>query len=161
MKLAIIYHSETGNTEKAAEFVKAGMEKVEGVEVATYSIKDVTAEDIADVKGIVFGAPTYIATCSWQMVQFMETAKMPFADKLGAAFSTANFTHGGSEMTLNGLNTLMLAKGMVVYSGGVSHGMPMSHIGQNAFVNNAKVEDKADALIAFGEKFAKKAVELF
>ena len=32
MKLAVLYHSETGNTLKAGEFVKAGMEKVQGIE---------------------------------------------------------------------------------------------------------------------------------
>ena len=55
----------------------------------------------------------------------------------------------------------MLAKGMTVYSGGCTHGMPLTHIGANAFVNNAKVEDKANVLEALGEKFAKKAVEYF
>ena len=50
---------------------------------------------------------------------------------------------------------------MTVYSGGCTHGMPLTHIGANAFVKNAKVEDKADVLEALGEKFAKKAVEYF
>ena len=38
MKLAIIYHSETGNTKKAAEFVLKGMQRVEGIEAKAFSI---------------------------------------------------------------------------------------------------------------------------
>ena len=38
MKLAIIYHSETGNTKKAAEFVLKGMQRVEGIEARPFPL---------------------------------------------------------------------------------------------------------------------------
>ena len=95
------------------------------------------------------------------MVKFLEVGGINISDKLGCAFSTGNFSHGGTEIVLQNLNSIMLAKGMTVYSGGCTHGMPLTHIGANAFVNNAKVEDKANVLEALGEKFAKKAVEYF
>lgn len=162
MKLAVLYHSETGNTLKAGEYVKAGMEKVQGIEeVKMISIDDAKQEDFDDVVGVAIGAPTYLAEASWQMVKFLEVGGINISDKLGCAFSTGNFSHGGTEIVLQNLNSIMLAKGMTVYSGGCTHGMPLTHIGANAFVKNAKVEDKADVLEALGEKFAKKAVEYF
>lgn len=160
MKLAIVYHSESGNTAKAADYVKKGMEKVEGVTVDAYNIKDVAAEDLADACGVVLGAPTYYAEMSWQMLQFLESP-VRLADKLGGAFSTSNCSQGGSELVLQNLNTVMLAKGMTVYSGGTSHGQPFSHIGMNAFARETCIDDRAELLEAFGERFALKAKEYF
>ncbi len=160
MKLAIIYHSVSGNTAKAAEYVKMGMEKIEGVTAVTMNVSDVTAEDIKDVCGIVFGAPTYYAHLSWQMLQFMES-NIPLADKLGGAFATANCSQGGSEIVLQSLTMLMLAKGMTVYSGGTGHGTPFTHIGVNAFAKEPSIEEREELLMAFGERFAAKAKEYF
>ena len=161
MKLAVIYHSETGNTKKAAEFVRAGMEKVEGVEARAFSIDAVDEAFVSEAGGFIFGAPTYYAFASWQMVQFLQTTKLPLADKLGAAFSTANFEQGGSEIVLENINDMLLAKGLLVFSGGVSHGMPMTHLGANAFAAGTSIEARQSVLEALGEKFAKKAVQLF
>lgn len=61
MKLAIIYHSETGNTKKAAEFVLKGMQRVEGIEAKAFSIDAVDEAYVKEAKGVVFGAPTYYA----------------------------------------------------------------------------------------------------
>ena len=38
MKLAIVYYTETGNTQKAAEYVAEGMKKMEGAEVALFPL---------------------------------------------------------------------------------------------------------------------------
>lgn len=55
MKLAIIYHSETGNTKKAAEFVLKGMQRVEGIEAKAFSIDAVDEAYVKEAKGLVFG----------------------------------------------------------------------------------------------------------
>ena len=161
MKLAVLYHSESGNTKKAAEYVRAGMEKVEGVTAVSYDIKDVTAEDMADVKGVAIGAPTYYAQVSWQMLKFLESPAVPLADKLGGAFSTANFSQGGSELVLQTLSMLMLTKGMLVYSAGTGHGRPYTHVGINAFCQEGTIDDREELLTLFGQRFAAKAKELF
>ena len=111
MKLAVLYHSETGNTLKAGEFVKAGMEKVQGIEeVKMISIDDAKQEDFDDVVGVAIGAPTYLAEASWQMVKFLEVGGINISDKLGCAFSTGNFSHGGTEIVLQTLTALCLQK---------------------------------------------------
>ena len=161
MKLAIIYHSETGNTKKAAEFVLAGMLRVDGIEAKLFSVDSVDEEYVKESKGVVFGAPTYYADTSWQMMKFFHQSSLPLKDKLGGAFSTANSEQGGSEIVLEGVCVYMLAKGMLCYSGGTTHGMPMSHLGANAFARGGGIEARADLLSAFGERFARKAVELF
>ncbi|MCQ2510533.1 MAG: hypothetical protein MJ116_08750 [Lachnospiraceae bacterium] len=161
MKLAILYHSESGHTKAAAAFVQEGMEQVENVTVQAIDIKDAVPEDMDGVCGVAIGAPTYYAQVSWQMLQFLETTKLPLADKLGCAFSTANVNQGGSELVLQNINTVMLAKGMTVYSGGTSHGKPFTHVGANAFAVDGGIEGHAEVLRALGKKFAEKAVQYF
>ena len=68
LKLAIIYHSETGNTKKAAEFVLKGMQRVEGIEAKAFSIDAVDEAYVKEAKGVVFGAPTYYADTPWKML---------------------------------------------------------------------------------------------
>lgn len=161
MKLAILYHSVSGNTKAAAAYIKEGMEQAEGVTCETYSIEEAAPEDLEGVCGVAIGAPTYYAQVSWQMLQFLETTKLPLADKLGCAFSTSNVNQGGSELVLQNINTVMLAKGMVVYSGGTSHGKPFTHVGANAFAADGGIDDHAEVLKALGKKFAEKALQLF
>ena len=161
MKLAIIYHSVTGNTKKAADLVKAGMEKVDGVSVQCISIEDFKPEMLKDVVGVAIGAPTYYADMSWQMLQFLERGDVNLADKLGCSFATANVPQGGSELVLQKINNLMLTKGMTVYSGGTSHGEPFTHFGANAFVADGGIESKAELFGALGERVATKAAEYF
>ena len=161
MKLAVVYHSVSGNTKKAAEYVKTGMEQVEGVEVQCLSIEEADSEKLADVCGVAFGAPTYYADMSWQMLQYLENTKLNLSDKLGCAYSTANFPQGGSELVLQNINTVLLAKGMLVYAGGTSHGVPFTHVGANAFTKDGGIDARAEILSALGKKFAEKAVEIF
>lgn len=161
MKLAVLYHSVTGNTKRAGEYIKSGMEKVEGIEVKMISIDEAKAEDFEDVVGVAMGAPSYYADLSWQMLKFLHTSGINFADKLGCAYATGNFSHGGTEIVIQNLNNYMITAGMMVYSGGTRHGVPFTHLGANAFVKEAKLEDKAEVLEALGEKFANKAKEIF
>ena len=41
MKLAVIFDSKTGNTQKAAEWIAEGMNQVENAEARVYSIHDI------------------------------------------------------------------------------------------------------------------------
>ena len=61
MKISIVYHSETGNTEKVAAFVAAGAKAVAETEVRCININHETDEDTAcinDSAAVIFGVPT-------------------------------------------------------------------------------------------------------
>ena len=60
-RIIIIYYSKTGNTEKMAQAVEAGV-KSEGVEVVTKPVNKATVEDMLAADGIIIGSPTYFGT---------------------------------------------------------------------------------------------------
>ena len=67
MKIAIIYHSASGNTKQQAALVEEGALSVPGIEVKTMPIEDTDNAWIEESKAVIFGSPTYEGTCSWQM----------------------------------------------------------------------------------------------
>ena len=159
MKISIIYHSETGNTAKMADLVKEGCEKVAGVQARCMSIDAVDEGYLAESRAIIFGSPTYEGSCSWQMKRFLDTGPGDLAGKLGGVFASQNWPGGGgasfAEMTMI---AAMLVHGMLVYSGGISVGMPYLHFGA---VSTRAPEDDfyRQRCLKLGENIANKAVD--
>ena len=73
-KLAIIYHSGYGHTEKMAHHVKKGAASVDGVETLILKLEDGNEDFSAanDADAIIFGSPTYMGSVSAVMKNFME-----------------------------------------------------------------------------------------
>lgn len=130
MKIAVIYHSETGNTQKMAELVAEGARSVPDVEVKTMSIDAPDNDWISESPAVIFGCPTYEGTCSWQMKRYLDEPGVDLAGKLSGFFATQNWPGGGgadfAEMTMIAAALVM---GMLVYSGGVAQGYPAIHFG--------------------------------
>ncbi len=55
MKLAVIYHTKTGNTKQAAEWIAEGMWRVSNVEAKTFPNDDLNAEYVGGARGVVIG----------------------------------------------------------------------------------------------------------
>lgn len=160
MKIAIIYHSETGNTQKMAEFVREGCMKVEGVEVQCMSVDKVDEKYVEESSALILGCPTYEGSCSWQMKRYLDTQPKGLVGKLGGVFVSQNWPGGGgasfAEMTLI---AAMLVHGMLVYSGGFKTGAPFLHFGA---VSTRAPEERLyrDRCIKLGENIAKMARKL-
>jgi multimeric flavodoxin WrbA len=56
-KILIVYHSQTGNTEKMAQAVAEGARSVEEVEVVMKKAGDATLDDLLSADGIACGTP--------------------------------------------------------------------------------------------------------
>lgn len=159
MKIAIIYHSESGNTRKVAGMIATGAKVREDVEVKTMSIDAVDKDYVADAKAVILGTPTYAGTYSWQMKKWLDTGRIKLADKLGSVFATANYVGGGGGVAELALIHHMLVKGMLVYSSGASQGSPIIHFGAVAIKDgNTYQQERARIL---GQRVAEKALELF
>ena len=76
MKIAVIYHSESGNTAKVAELIAEGARLNEGVEVQTMSITDVDKDFVAKAKAVFLGTPVYLGSFSRQMKDWLDTGKI-------------------------------------------------------------------------------------
>ncbi len=130
MKVAVIYHSESGNTAKMAGLVKEGCEAVAGVEAKVMSIDDVDEGWVVESAAVILGSPTYEGTCSWQMKRFLDTGPKGLGGKLGGVFASQNWPGGGgASMAEMSMIAGMLVLGMMVYSGGIAVGAPYLHFG--------------------------------
>jgi len=161
MKVAIIYHSETGNVRKMAELVTEGCLGVAGVEARHMPVDDVADAYVVEAAAVIFGCPTYEGSCSWQMKRYFDVGPKGLAGKLAGFFASQNWPGGGgasfAEMTMI---AAALVHGMLVYSGGIALGPPYLHFGA---VSRKGPDEQLSRqrCLKLGENIAAKALELF
>lgn len=160
IKIAIVYHSETGNTKRMAELVKKGCDNINGVESKIMSIDEADNSYIAGADAVIMGCPTYEGTLSWQMKKYLDTISVNLDGKLGGVFASQNWPGGGgadfAEMTII---AGMLVRGMMIYSGGITRGKPFLHFG--AVSEKSPSGLYAERCVKLGENIANKAKELW
>ena len=160
IRVAVVYHSETGNTEKMAKLVKKGCETVGGVESKAMSIDDIDPEYLSNSEAVIFGCPTYESTASWQMKKFLDTVKVKLDGKLGGVFASQNWPGGGgADLAEVTMIAGMLVRGMLIYSGGITQGHPYLHLG--AVSERAPKGLYEERCIKLGQNIAGKARELW
>ena len=151
---AIIYDSKTETTKQAAEWIAEGMQTVQDTEARCFSIPDVDLEFVRNADGVLLGAPTYFASLPGAMKAWLENhAKgLGLAGKLGGAFATEQYIHGGGEATIQELLAVELCCGMALYSSGVSFGTPFIHFGTVGLSGN--IVDFRELFRTYGKRFA-------
>lgn len=159
MKISVIYHSESNNTQKVAELIAEGARISDGIEVRRMPIGDVDSDFLDASEAVFFGTPVYCGSYTWQMKKWLDTNQNRIAGKLGAVFATENHIGGGADFAEISLIGCLLMYGMLVYSAGASEGNPYTHFGA-VCVRDGDEKQKERARI-FGSRIAKKAVELF
>ncbi len=153
-KIAVLYYSKSGNTEKMAGKICEGAIEA-GAEAKAFSIEDVDAEYVKDCDGILLGTPTYHGTYCAKIKLFLEEkfGALKPAGKVGGAFATAAYIHGGADTAVLGILNHMLFYGMKTYSGGGACGNPVIHYGPVGISGN--IEDFEELFREFGRRFAK------
>lgn len=163
MKMAVIYHSVTGNTKNMGEMIVSGMNSVEGVEAKSFSIEDVDTEFVKEAKCVVFGSPIYAAHITGQMMNYLlsEAGKLGLAGKLTGAYATAQYVHGGAELGIREMLDHCMVLGALTYSGGGSFGKPVVHLGPVGIDHTLDIDQFAKNFEVYGKRMATKAMELF
>ena len=166
MKLSVIYHSVSGNSRRMAQCIAEGMNSVAGAEARAFHINEVDEAFAQESKCIVLGCPTYAADTPAAFHTWMEQSfrKVAPTGKLGGAFATAQYAHGGDELVIQTILAHMLVSGMVIYSGGGSKGQPVIHLGPVAIAtagNEEMLKPYEDTFRIYGQRMAEKAMELF
>ncbi len=160
MKVAILYHSETGNTERMAELIKEGAESVPGVEARIMRVERLDTAYLAEAAVAAFGCPTYEGTCSWQMKKLLDTPGLPLGGKLGGVFASQNWPGGGgADLAEITMIAGMLVRGMIVYSGGITSGSPPLHFGAVSTRRPQGFDEERCRKL--GVNLAEKGLELF
>ena len=114
VRVLVVYHSETGNTEALAEAVAEGARTVAGAEVTVKTVDEATSEDLEACDALVIGSPTYWGSMSTPVKQFIDGQRPFMGDKVGAAFATGGSDGGGKELAVLAILTAMLNNGMIV-----------------------------------------------
>ncbi len=109
VKVAIVFHSEYGHTEKLAIAVAEGVDSVENASSLLLNVEEAQTkwDELEKVDAIIFGSPTYMGSVSAQFKTFMDaTSPNVFAkgytwqDKLAAGFTNAASRSGDKLFTL-------------------------------------------------------------
>ncbi len=161
MKATIVYQSSGGNTKKMAELMAEAMNTVEGVEAKAFSIENVDYDFAKESKCLIAGSPIYMATMTAAMHTWLQTNLRDCnpSGKLGGAFATANYVHGGGELGIRNTLDIMLVMGMLTYSGGGSFGVPVIHLGPLGI--GEKMDETVANFEIYAKRMAQKAVEIF
>lgn len=161
MKLSVLYYSKTGHTREMADAILEGMQLVEGVEARAFPLDEIDEDWIKESKCVILGTPIYMASLSGEVKRWLEGPAMKYAlaGKIGGAFATADYLHGGGELGIRTILDHMLVLGMLTYSGGGSFGKPYIHLGPVAL--SGDLEASKDIFRTYGCRMATKTLELF
>jgi NAD(P)H dehydrogenase (quinone) len=118
VRVLIAYYSLTGNTEKMAQGVVEGAQRIPGTAVNLKTVDEVTKKDLEGADGIILGCPAYYGTIPGRMKVVIDDwswkMKVDFTDKVGGAFSTGGGQAGGKEFVVVSLVMFLLNNRMVV-----------------------------------------------
>ena len=165
MDIAIVCYSLTGHTLEMAEEIAIGIRE-SGAEAGIFNIRtdEVDKDYLEAASGLIIGSPTYLAASVWQIRKWLEedSLKINLAGKLGGAFATAHYAQGGQDTAIMDILGQLLVKGMLIYSGGGSYGLPIIHHGPVALDKERNHYDESREMFRiYGRRFASKALELF
>lgn len=161
MKMSVLYHTETGNTKRMATVIAEGMESIEGVEAKCFPLDTIDRDWIKESRCVVLGTPTHRSNVSSTIKVWLDESASEYdlAGKIGGAFATSNYVHGGGTMAIQFILDHLMVFGMLVYSGGSALGRPIIHLGPVALEN--ELEKTEDIFRTYGRRMAAKTVEVF
>lgn len=161
MKMSVLYYSKSGNTKLMAQVIADGMMSVEGIEAKIFSIDEIDEAWTTESRCIVVGTPIYLASVSGAIKNWLEGPCMRcgLTGKIGGAFATADYVHGGAELGIRTILDHMMVLGMMTYSGGGAFGKPVIHLGPVGLKDH--LQESQDTFFTYGQRMAIKTQELF
>lgn len=162
MKISIIYVSQSGNTEVAAEYIEEGiLARFPFVQVKLMSIREdeVDYEFLQQSEAVIFGTPVYCAGMSWELKKWFDSnVRLDLSGKLGAVFVTAQSPIGGIDLAIMDVVRNMMLKEMLVFSGAGKGTTNRFQLGAVGIVKT--MDQDAEQLQVFGENIVEKVVSL-
>lgn len=161
MKMTVLYHSKSGNTKTMAGVIAEGMNSVNGVEAKTFSIDAIEDDWLKESSCVIVGSPIYMADMSGELKAWLAGPSMQYglAGKIGGAFATADYIHGGGELGISNALNHMMVLGMMAYSGGAMQGVPVIHLGPVAL--SKQLEESREVFTTYGQRMAQKTLEIY
>lgn len=102
----IVYHSQSGNTEAAAQAVSAGVDSIEGVEPLLKRASEATADDLIACDAVCVGTPDYFSYMSGMVKDFFDRVFYPTKGQVDDKICGLFVTHGGGGKASEGLENM-------------------------------------------------------
>lgn len=123
-KVAVVYHSGYGHTQRMAQAVAEGAEADLLAIDADGNLSESGWETLNAADAIIMGSPTYMGSVSWQFKKFVDASSKPWytqawKDKLFAGFTNSASLNGDKSSTLTYMFTLAMQHGGIWVSQGV------------------------------------------
>jgi len=123
-KTVVVYHSGYGHTQRMAQAVADGAGAQLIAIDAEGNLPAGGWDALAAADAIIFGAPTYMGSPSWQFKKFADASSKPWfaqawKDKLAAGFTNSAGLNGDKSRTIDSLFTLAMQHGMIWVSQGL------------------------------------------
>jgi NAD(P)H dehydrogenase (quinone) len=173
-KVAVVYHSGYGHTQRVAEFVAKGAGADMVVIDANGDLTEAQWASLDAAHAIIMGSPTYMGMASWQFKKFADaTSKKWFTsawkDKVAGGFTVSASFSGDKLSTLQYFITLSMQQGMIWVGQPAMPGAEINRIGSNSGVMaQCGAQDSADKIpqgdldtaLAYGKRVAEVAHKL-
>ncbi len=123
-RVVVVYHSGYGHTQRMAQAVAEGA-NAELIAISPDGELPASGwEQLKAADAIIFGAPTYMGSVSWQFKKFADASSRPWyaqdwKDKVAAGFTTSSGMNGDKFNTLVTLFTLAMQHSMIWVSQGL------------------------------------------
>jgi multimeric flavodoxin WrbA len=140
--LLIIYHSQSGNTEKLAQAVIHGSQQEASVSTKLISAFDARLEDLIWADGLLFGTPENFGTMSGALKDFFDRTYYP-AEPYELNLPYGIFISAGNDGT-----------GAVREIDRIAKGYPLRKIAEPLIANGDISSDHIDASKDFGHAMA-------
>ena len=117
-KIAIVFHSGYGHTQRMAQAVAEGAAGELITIDAEGNLTEAQWATLAAADAIIFGSPTYMGSVSWQFKKFADASSKPWftqvwKDKIAAGFTNSATMNGDKLSTLHYLFTLSQQHSMI------------------------------------------------
>ena len=191
VKLAVIFYSSTGTNFKVAKAVAEGGE-LAGAEVRLRQVQElapdaaidsnplwranvtamadvpvVSLSDLEWADAVILGTPTRFGNMAAQMKQFIDTTgglwfQGKLANKVAAAFTSAQNEHGGQEVALLALQTTFYHWGCIIVPPGYTDDAVFANGGNPYGVSTNSVADSdiPDSAKAAAQHLARRVVQV-
>ena len=135
-KVAVVFHSGYGHTQRLAQSVAAGAEAELIAIDADGNLPDGAWESLAAADAIIFGSPTYMGSVSWQFKKFADASSKPWytqswKDKIFGGFTASANVNGDKFSTIHYFMTLAMQHGGLWAGTGLNY-------------NNTKASQRSD-----------------
>ena len=104
-KVLVVYHTQTGNTEKLALAVKEGIESC-GIGVILKKAAEATLEDLLASGGYCFGTPDYFSYMAGALKDFFDRTCYPSEGKITNRPYVCFVSHGGGGDAVGSLEKM-------------------------------------------------------